>query len=144
MNVSEYLTNSLIPIRLACFNAEAYPITMSLWYVYLNEKIYCATRKNSKIIGYLSNNPKCGFEVAADLPPYRGVRGWGIARLDKALGAEILDMLIRKYLGDQESSLTDFLRKRSKNEIAIEVVPEFIFSYDYTDRMKDIAVNKNL
>lgn len=144
MNVSEYLTNSFIPIRLACFNAEGYPITISLWYVYLNEKIYCATRRNSRIIRYLSNNPKCGFEVATDLPPYRGVRGWGIAILDKALGAEILDMLIRKYLRDQESSLADFLRKKSKNEIAIQVVPESIFSYDYTDRMKDIAVNMNL
>jgi len=58
MNVNEYLTNSLIPIRLACINTEGYPITMSLWYVYLEEKFLCATRKNSRIIGYLSSNPK--------------------------------------------------------------------------------------
>ncbi len=144
MNVNEYLTNSLIPIRLACINTEGYPITMSLWYIYLKEKFLCATGKNSRIIGYLSSNPKCGFEVASDLPPYQGVRGWGNAKLDKVRGVEILDVLIRKYLRDQESSLADFLRKRSKNEMAIEITPTSIFSYDYTDRMRGIIVNKNL
>jgi hypothetical protein len=144
MNVNEYLMKSLIPIRIACLNTRGYPITMSMWYVYLQERIYCATKKNSKIIAFLSKNPKCGFEVATDLPPYRGVRGWGSARLDEVMGGEILDILIRKYLRDQESTLANFLRKRNKNEIAIEIVPASIFSYDYTDRMKDVVVNKNL
>jgi hypothetical protein len=110
----------------------------------LEEKFLCATRKNSRIIGYLSSNPKCGFEVASDLPPYRGVRGWGNAKLDKVRGVEILDVLIRKYLKDQESSLADSLRKRNKNEMAVEITPTSIFSYDYTDRMRGIIVNKNL
>lgn len=144
MNVNEYLTNSLIPIRLACINTGGYPIAVSLWYVFLEEKIFCAARKNSRIIGYLSSNPKCGFEVASDLPPYQGVRGWGNAKLDKVRGIEILDILIRKYLRDQESSLADFLRKRNKNEMVIEIIPTSIFSYDYTDRMRGIIVNKNL
>lgn len=143
MNVNEYLMKSLIPIRIACLNTQGYPITISMWYVYLQERIYCATRRNSKIIGFLSKNPKCGFEVATDLPPYRGVRGWGFARLDEVMGKEILDILIRKYLRDQESTLANFLRKRNKDEIAIEIVPASIFSYDYTDRMKDVVVNKN-
>jgi hypothetical protein len=137
--------DSCIPIRLACINVEGWPITVSLWYVYLEEKIFCATQRNAKIIEYLSGNPKCGFEVAGDLPPYRGVRGWGYAKLDKVRGVEILYMLIKKYLRDEKSSLANFLR-RNDNEMAIEITPLSIFSlsifsYDYSDRMKDIVVN---
>ena len=144
MNVGEYLKSSLIPIRLACVNTNGWPITMSLWYVYLEEKIFCATHRNSKIIEYLSSNPKCGFEVASDLPPYLGVRGWGYAKLDKVRGAEILNILIKKYLRDEDSSLAKFLRKRKDNEVAIEITPASIFPYDYTNRMRGIIVNKNL
>jgi hypothetical protein len=141
MNVREYLIDSCIPIRLACINVDGWPITVSLWYVYLEEKIFCATQRNAKIIEYLSGNPKCGFEVAGDLPPYRGVRGWGYAKLDKVRGVEILSMLIKKYLRDEKSSLANFLLRRNENEMAIEITPLSIFSYDYSDRMKDIVVN---
>jgi hypothetical protein len=141
MNLQEYLMHSCIPIRLACINVEGWPITVSLWYVYLEEKIFCATQKNAKIIEYLSGNPKCGFEVAGDLPPYRGVRGWGYAKLEKVRGVEILSMLIKKYLRDEKSSLANFLLRRNENEMAIEITPLSIFSYDYSDRMKDIVVN---
>ncbi len=116
-------------------------ITVSLWYVYLEERIFCATQRNAKIIEYLSGNPKCGFEVAGDLPSYRGVSGWGYAILDKVRGVEILCMLIKKYLRDEKSSLAYFLLRRNENEMAIEITPLSMFSYDYSDRMKDIVVN---
>ena len=142
MNVREYLMDSFIPIRLACINVDGWPITVSLWYVYLEEKIFCATQRNAKVIEYLSKNPNCGFEVAGDLSPYRGVRGWGYAKLDKVRGVEILYMLIKKYLRDEKSSLANFLLGRNENEMAIEITPLSIFSYDYSDRMKDIVVNR--
>jgi hypothetical protein len=141
MNVREYLMDSCIPIRLACINVDGWPNNSILWYVYLEERIFCATQRNAKIIEYLSGNPKCGFKVAGDLPPYRGVRGWGYAILDKVRGVEILYMLIKKYLRDEKSSLAYFLLRRNENEMAIEITPLSMFSYDYSDRMKDIVVN---
>jgi hypothetical protein len=50
-------------------------------------------------------------------------------------------MLIKKYLRDEKSSLANFLLRRNENEMAIEITPLSIFSYDYSDRMKDIVVN---
>ena len=127
-----------IPIRLAYIKSNAIPNVMSLWYVYLDEKIYCATQKNAKIVSYLETNPKCGFEIAADKPPYKGVRGEGIAKILPENGENILNLLMDKYLGTKESTLSKFLKNNSKNEVAIEITPSKVFYYDYSKRMNDI------
>jgi len=126
-----------IPIRIAFIKPNGIPNVISLWYVVENEKIYCATQKSAKIVSYLNNNPKCGFEIAADKPPYRGVRGDGSVKIIEDNAAETLEVLIKKYLGDKESTLSKFLRENSKSEVAIEITPEKLFNYDYSKRMKD-------
>ena len=141
MNVNDFLTRACVPIRLACVTIGDWPITISLWYAYMEEKFFCATQKNAAILKYLSNNSKCGFEVAGDLPPYRGVRGWGYAKLNEARGSEILHILIKKYLKDEKSQFVDFLLRRAENEIAIEIKPLSVFHYDYFNRMNGIKVN---
>jgi hypothetical protein len=40
----------------------------------------------ARILEYLRVEPRCGFEVASDRPPYRGVRGQGVASLHPAEG----------------------------------------------------------
>ncbi|MGI9567543.1 MAG: hypothetical protein ACR2LL_11105 [Nitrosopumilus sp.] len=52
------------------------PAIISLWYVPIDGKIYCATQSKAKIVSYLQKTP-CGFEIAADTPPYKGIRGEG-------------------------------------------------------------------
>ena len=141
MDVNDFLTRACVPIRLACVTIDDWPITISLWYVYMEEKFFCATQKNAAILKYLSNNSKCGYEVAGDLPPYRGVRGWGYAKLNETRGSEILHLLIKKYLKDDKSQLADFLLRRSEKEVAIEINPLSVFHYDYSNRMKGINVN---
>ncbi|MDQ3835524.1 MAG: hypothetical protein M3270_01135 [Thermoproteota archaeon] len=103
-------------------------------------EIFCATQKDALILKFLSNYSKCGFEVAGYLHPYRGVRGWGHARLNETRGSEILHMLIKKYLGDKRSNLADFLLRRAENEVAIEIKPLSMFHYDYSNRMNDVKV----
>ena len=141
MNVNDFLTRACVPIRLACVTIGDWPITISLWYAYMEEKFFCATQKNAAILKYLSNNSKCGFEVAGDLPPYRGVRGWGYAKLNEARGSEILHILIKKYLKDEKSQFVEFLLRRAENEIAIEIKALSVFHYDYSNRMNGIKVN---
>jgi hypothetical protein len=46
--------------------------------------------------------------------------------------------LIDKYLGEKESILSKFLKNNSKDEIAIQITPQKIFNYDYSERMKDV------
>ena len=136
--IDDLIFEKKIPIRLACIKPNGSPTVISLWYIAVNGKIYCATQQSAKIISYLENNPICGFEIAADKPPYKGTRGEGKAEIIKDRGNEILKLLIDKYLGQKESSLSKFLRKNSISEVAIEITPQKIFNYDYSKRMKDI------
>jgi nitroimidazol reductase NimA-like FMN-containing flavoprotein (pyridoxamine 5'-phosphate oxidase superfamily) len=141
MDVNELLTRTRIPIRLACITPTNWPITISLWYVYMEEKFFCATQKNARIVQYLSSNSRCGFEVASDSSPYRGVRGWGRAKLNETRGSEFLHILVKKYLKDETSELADFLVRRAESEVAIEIKPVSMFHYDYSNRMNGVKID---
>ncbi len=134
----QYLIGSDIPVRLSCLSSSNWPIVVSLWYVYYNEKIYCATQNTSKIISYLKHSPKCGFEIAGDRFPYRGIRGYGNASIIHDRGEEILRMLLEKYFkGKETSALYRLLlsKKHLRNEVAIEIMPVRTFEWDYKKRM---------
>ena len=143
--ILECLTNSKIPIRLACMSISDWPIVVSLWYTYLNEKVYCATQNTAKVVKYLKKNPKCGFEIAGDSFPYRGVRGYGKASIVENKGEEILRMLIQKYLIGKETTISSLKlyklllsKEHLQNEVAIQIIPSAMFKWDYKKRMIDI------
>jgi nitroimidazol reductase NimA-like FMN-containing flavoprotein (pyridoxamine 5'-phosphate oxidase superfamily) len=135
-NIVSNLSDSKIPIRIAFLKPDGVPNIISLWYEEIEGKIYCATQKSAKIVSYLENNSKCGFEIAADKPPYKGTRGSGIAKIIDEKGEEILEILMKKYLSNKESNLSKILKKNAKTEVAIEITPQQIFHYDYSVRMK--------
>ena len=137
-NFDPIVSDTKIPIRLAFLNSSGIPNIISLWYEQIDGKIYCATQKTAKIISYLEKNPECGFEIAADKPPYKGTRGSGVAKIVENRGEEILTILMKKYLGDKVSTLQKILKKNIKNEVAIEITPNKLFHYDYSTRMKDV------
>lgn len=136
--IETILNDTKIPIRLACITSTGYPVVISLWYIMENEKIYCATQKKAKIVSYLKNNPTVGFEIAADNPPYKGIRGYGQAKIVESIGENILNILIDKYLGKKISTLSEFLKRNSDTEVAIEITPKKLNTYDYSKRMKDV------
>ena len=138
-NYDQMISDTKIPIRLAYTNNDGIPSVLSLWFVQIDEKIYCATQKSAKIVQYLKKNPVCGFEIAADKPPYKGVRGNGSAKIIDNMGKDVLEILMKKYLGEKESGLSKFLKKNSHNEVAIEITPQNLFYYDYSARMKDVS-----
>jgi nitroimidazol reductase NimA-like FMN-containing flavoprotein (pyridoxamine 5'-phosphate oxidase superfamily) len=137
-NFDPIVTDTKIPIRLSFLNSSGVPNVISLWYEQIDGKIYCATQKSAKIVSYLEKNPECGFEIAADKPPYKGTRGSGVAKIVDNRGEEILTILMKKYLGDKVSTLQKILKKNIKNEVAIEITPNKLFHYDYSTRMKDV------
>lgn len=136
--IETLVNETKIPIRIGCVTSSGYPIVLSLWYTMIDGKIYCATQKNAKIITHIKNNPEIGFEIAADSPPYRGMRGHGKAKIIGTMGKDILNILIDKYLGNKISTLSEFLKNNSENEVAIEISPYKLFTYDYSKRMKDV------
>jgi len=134
------ISDKKIPIRLAFLKHNSIPAVISLWYEITDGKIYCATQRTAKIVSYLQKNPLCGFEIASDKPPYKGVRGQGTVKILEKEGPVILKVLIDKYLGDKESNLSRLLQQNSHSEVAIEITPKKIFHYDYSQRMDGVIM----
>jgi len=137
--MAHFLTNLRIPLRLACKTKSGWPMAVSLWYLYDDGHLFCATQQSARVISYLEHDSRCAFEISADLPPYCGVRGQAIARIDHELGAEILEQLLIRYLGDTDNQLATLLLAKSKTEVAVVLEPKRIFSWDFTQRMSDIS-----
>jgi nitroimidazol reductase NimA-like FMN-containing flavoprotein (pyridoxamine 5'-phosphate oxidase superfamily) len=129
------LDEKKIPIRLALIRPNGFPLVISLWYFAKNEKIYCATKKDAKIVKYLKKNPKCSFEIASDNMPYRGIRGYGVCLINNENGTLVLDKLMNKYLNENQNKLKQYLTYDNNREIALEIIPYYVSNYDYTKRM---------
>jgi nitroimidazol reductase NimA-like FMN-containing flavoprotein (pyridoxamine 5'-phosphate oxidase superfamily) len=135
--ITAFLHQMRIPLRLAAVTRTGWPLVVSLWYLYENGRLHCATQNTAKIVTHLGREPRCAFEVAADQPPYRGVRGQGKAHISPRRGTEILTRLLERYLGGTSSSLAKRLLARSVDEVVIEVEPIAFTTWDFTVRMRN-------
>lgn len=135
--IATFLESQLIPLRLAVHDSTGSPWVMSLWFLYDDGRLWCATNRKSKLVSYLRADPRCGFEVAGEMPPYRGIRGKGVATLVAERGGEILVSLLRRYGISQTSGLATSLLARADQEVAIAIAPGRISSWDFTQRMVD-------
>jgi nitroimidazol reductase NimA-like FMN-containing flavoprotein (pyridoxamine 5'-phosphate oxidase superfamily) len=133
--IETYLRSTVLPIRLASIAADGSPVVLSLWYLYEEGAIWCATQRTARIIGRLDREPRCGFEIAADSIPYRGVRGRAQASIDAQRGTRLLRRLIDRYLGGSASPLASWLLARAESEVAIRLDGMRVSSWDFTARM---------
>jgi nitroimidazol reductase NimA-like FMN-containing flavoprotein (pyridoxamine 5'-phosphate oxidase superfamily) len=136
---AEYLEHMRIPLRLACTTKSGWPMVLSLWYQYQDRKLYCATKRSARVVSYLQNSQRCAFEIAADQPPYCGLRGQAVAAIDEEIGAAVLENLIQRYIGSVDNDLARNLLKDRDEEVAIVLEPIKVFSWDFSKRMNDIA-----
>jgi hypothetical protein len=135
--IQAFLQDVRVPIRIACNGTAGHPLLASLWFVPLDDRLWCATQRSASVATRLARDPRCAFEVSLEAPPYRGVRGQGVARLHDERGEQILSVLIERYLGDTSPKLAAFLLARARNETAIAVEPETLVSWDFSERMGD-------
>lgn len=134
-----YLDASRIPLRLACATKSGWPMVVSLWYLYQDGQLFCATQKTSRVVSYLQHDSRCGFEIAADLPPYCGIRGQATARIDEGMGVTILEKLLDRYLGGLDNELARNLLSKSQTEVAIVLDPVQIHRWDFSSRMTGVV-----
>jgi len=133
--VAAFLADSVIPVRLGVDAGPGGPLVVSLWFLPDGLELVGASRPTSTLIRCLERRPACGFEVAADAPPYRGVRGRATVDLDRSAGADTLDRLLERYLGSVDVPLGARLRERADDEVAFRLRPLSITSWDYRERM---------
>jgi hypothetical protein len=133
-DIEDYLEQTVIPVRIATIGSTG-PLVQSLWFIYDEGSLWCATQADSVIIRRLRADSRCGFEIAADLPPYRGVRGRGVASIEPDRAAVILPRLIDRYLGSQSTSLGEWLMSRLDTEVAFRIDELTVTSWDYSGRM---------
>jgi hypothetical protein len=133
--IEQYLRTAVLPVRLASIAADGSPVVLSLWYLYEEGAIWCATQRTARIIARLEREPRCGFEIAADSSPYRGVRGRARATIDVHRGAILLPRLINRYLGGTDSQLAAWLLARAEHEVAIRLDHLRVSTWDFTERM---------
>jgi hypothetical protein len=130
--IAAFLDDTVIPIRIASAGRTA-PLVQSLWFLPDGDSVWCCTQAEALLTRRLSANPRCGFEVSGDLPPYRGVRGTAKAEMLPDRARDILPRLIERY--DAPTSLADWLLSRLDREVAIRLHSLRVTSFDFTTRM---------
>jgi hypothetical protein len=138
--IERYLLTSVLPVRMGCVDGSGVPLVVSLWYVWDQQRIWCALHRSAAVLRYLRGAGCCGFEIAGDGPPYCGVRGQGKVAIHKQHGAHVLDALLRRYGIAADSRLSVWLRSRQADEYAVAIEPQWLTAWDYTERMRDALV----
>lgn len=133
--IEQYLISAVLPVRLASIGADGSPVVLSLWYLFEEGALWCATQRSSHLVARLERDPRCGFEIAADSIPYRGVRGRARATIDVQRGATLLPRLLNRYLGGTDSPLASKLLARTDTEVAIRLDRMRVSTWDFTGRM---------
>jgi nitroimidazol reductase NimA-like FMN-containing flavoprotein (pyridoxamine 5'-phosphate oxidase superfamily) len=133
--VDSFLRNSTFPLRLACVAEDGFPRVVSVWYGYDGQHLRCVSHRSSQLVNLLERCDRVGFELAPNEPPYHGVRGQGIARLDADADGVVLRQMLQRYLGGTTSKLASWLLSRAEDEMLITIEPLRLFSWDYRERM---------
>lgn len=133
--IESWLREESIPLRLATVGKHG-PLVQSLWFSYDDGELWCATQAESVVAKRLRRDPRVGWEVSRDEPPYRGVRGTGHAELvgDQVRAEVVLKSLIERY-GQSGTELETWLINRVSTEIAVRITGLRVTSWDYTPRM---------
>jgi len=137
--LQNFYEETIIPLRLSCQTPSGWPVVLSLWYLFEAGALYCATPRSARVVEYLRAEPRCAFEVAADHPPYCGVRGQALASIDEQRGLEILERLLLRYTGSVDTPFARNLLNRTVAEVAIRLEPQRVYTWDFSARMAGSA-----
>ncbi len=133
--IESFLSSQTIPVRLGCETPTGHPWLVSLWYLYRDDRLWCATEADAAVVSYLEYDPEVAFEVSTNDPPYAGVRGRGTATIEPDPEKTLLRDLLERYLGGTDSDLGRRLLVDDRDEVTIAIEPAVVYGWDYADRM---------
>ena len=117
---------------------DEYPLICSVWFEYLDEKLVIVSHEDSKLAKTLLRQRKCGFEIATNDPPYKGVRGKADVVAEAEGSGDTLRRVIQRYLGGTNQKLASWLLSRVEHEVKFTLHPTWVTSWDYGERMEQI------
>jgi hypothetical protein len=132
-----FLERVTVPVRIACRTPGDELWLLSLWFAHDDGALHCATAADAAVVAYLDHDDRVAFEVSTNAPPYRGVRGRGTATVGPDPEKAVLRALIESYLGGTDSRLAASLLSADREEVHIRITPSRLYSWDFTDRMRD-------
>ena len=133
--LQDFLVFSRIPIRISVLDDE-YPLICSVWFEYLDGKLIIVSHEDSKLAKTLLLRRKCGFEIATNDPPYKGVRGKADVVAETGGSEDTLRRVIQRYLGGTSQKLALWLLSRVEHETKFTLHPTWVTSWDYGERME--------
>lgn len=128
-----------VPLRLACHTVDDHLWLLSLWYLFRDDTLLCATSASADVVRYIESNPNVAFEVSVDTPPYFGVRGRGTASVSPDEDKQLLTTLLERYLGGTDSSLANRLLSKDRTEVVVRINPTKLYTWDFSERMTDVV-----
>ncbi|WP_231187163.1 pyridoxamine 5'-phosphate oxidase family protein [Haladaptatus sp. DYF46] len=137
--VVEFFDRTAVPLRLACNTPSGRLWMVSLWYLFEDGTLCCATGANADIVRLLRNDSTVAFEVSTNDPPYSGVRGNGTASVEQDPEKDLLRELLGRYLGGTDSRLARELLSDGRTEVTVRIEPDRLHSWDFTAQMGDTS-----
>ena len=133
----QFLAAAKIPLRLSFMGGDGHPLVASHWFAYRDGQLFCAVHSSSLVARRVMVEPRVGFEVAGDTPPYKGVRGAATAELLSEGAEAALNQFLLQYLGEEgpSSALGRWLLSRGEDERLLCLNPVWLTAWDYTQRM---------
>ncbi len=136
VEVDRFLESKL-NVQLATIDKKGDPNIQPIWFHHdkNDNKLYLMTRKTTKKVGNVRNNPNVYFSIDDENFPYKGVKGKGTATIseDSSKVVPIVEKINRKYLGTLDHPLAKMILEAAKNgdEVLIEISPKFFSTWDF-------------
>lgn len=128
---------SKLNIQLATIDEMGDPNIQPLWFHYDkgDNRLYVMTRKTTKKIQNVRNNPSVYFSIDDENFPYKGVKGKGTATISEDANEvmPIVEKIHLKYLGtlDHPIAKGNMEAARSGDEVLVEIDPRFFSTWDF-------------
>lgn len=135
--IDTYLEETTVPVRVSCHTPSGGLWMLSLWYLWDDGTIRCATSADADVVRYLEHDPSVAFEISSNEPPYVGVRGSGTASIAPDSEKALLGTLIERYLGGTDSELAQRLLDPDRSEVEITIEPRVVYGWDFSPRMAE-------
>ncbi len=134
---AERFLESKLNLQLATNDEQCNPNIQPVWFYYDKdgEKLLITTSKSAKKTQNLRNRPSVYFSIGDENPPYKGVKGRGIATIieDPKRIVPQGDRISLKYLGTLDHPIAKMISDLSNKgeNVLVEISPKFFSTWDY-------------